>query len=72
MLALQSAQDKSTDGNVTSASAVCTPNILPCRVHHDGPVEISKRYWNPVKDDNGKTEKSNSPAHSLLSNFDVN
>lgn len=56
MLALQSAQDKSADGNATSASAVCTPNILPCRIHHDGPVEVSERYWNPVKDDNGKTE----------------
>ena len=25
-------------------------NILPCRIHHDGPVEVSKRYWNPVRD----------------------
>ncbi|OJD27887.1 hypothetical protein ACJ73_00704 [Blastomyces percursus] len=29
-----------------------TPNILPCRIHHDGPVEISSRYWNPVVDEN--------------------
>ena len=25
----------------------CTPNILPCRIHHDGPVEASPRYWAP-------------------------
>lgn len=23
------------------------PNILPCRIHHDGPVDISERYWSP-------------------------
>ncbi|KAL1965015.1 hypothetical protein VTN77DRAFT_6215 [Rasamsonia byssochlamydoides] len=57
MLALRSAQDKSADDNKSSmSSAFCTPNILPCRVHHDGPVEVSKRYWNPVKDDNGNAQ----------------
>ena len=34
----------------------CTPNILPCRIHHDGPVNASKRHWNPeVEDDNTRT-----------------
>ncbi|TVY32132.1 Uncharacterized protein LSUB1_G007319 [Lachnellula subtilissima] len=23
----------------------CSPNILPCRVNHNGPVNASKRYW---------------------------
>ncbi|TVY25482.1 Uncharacterized protein LHYA1_G005726 [Lachnellula hyalina] len=23
----------------------CTPNVLPCRVNHNGPVNASKRYW---------------------------
>jgi len=27
----------------------CTPNILPCRINHNGPVDASKRYWNPTK-----------------------
>ncbi|KAL1977418.1 hypothetical protein VTN31DRAFT_277 [Thermomyces dupontii] len=31
-----------------------TPNILPCRIHHDGPVDLSTRYWQPTKDDNGE------------------
>lgn len=26
----------------------CTPNILPCRINHNGPVHASKRYWNPI------------------------
>ena len=25
----------------------CTPNILPCRIHRDGPVNASPRYWAP-------------------------
>jgi len=27
----------------------CTPNVLPCRINHNGPVDASKRYWNPHK-----------------------
>lgn len=26
----------------------CTPNVLPCRVNHNGAVNASKRYWNPT------------------------
>ncbi|KAN0096169.1 ribonuclease H1 small subunit [Hyaloscypha variabilis] len=33
----------------------CTPNILPCRINHNGPVDASKRYWNPSKTTDGKT-----------------
>lgn len=25
----------------------CTPNLVPCRVHHDGPADASGRYWDP-------------------------
>ncbi|KAK0311405.1 hypothetical protein LTR01_003401 [Friedmanniomyces endolithicus] len=24
-----------------------TPNILPCTIHHNGPLKITKRYWDP-------------------------
>lgn len=34
---------KSKDG----AQKQCTPNILPCRIHHDGPVDAAPRYWAP-------------------------
>ena len=30
-----------------------TPNIIPCRVHHDGPVDSLDRYWMPVNDEKG-------------------
>ncbi|KLJ12032.1 hypothetical protein EMPG_12867 [Blastomyces silverae] len=38
-----------TDSHQENSSI--TPNILPCRIHHDGPVEISTRYWNPIVDE---------------------
>lgn len=31
----------------------CTPHLLPCRIHHDGPANTSKRYWCPAP---GETE----------------
>ncbi|KAM0499796.1 hypothetical protein ACHAP8_005404 [Fusarium lateritium] len=26
-------------------------NILPCRIHHDGPIEPTSTYWNPAATD---------------------
>ncbi|KAK0253798.1 hypothetical protein LTS09_011102 [Friedmanniomyces endolithicus] len=37
MLSLQTAR----------APHTLTPNILPCTIHHNGPLKITKRYWNP-------------------------
>uniref|UniRef100_A0A093V572 Ribonuclease H2 subunit C n=1 Tax=Talaromyces marneffei PM1 TaxID=1077442 RepID=A0A093V572_TALMA len=47
MLALRSAP-KSSNSNET-LTGNCTPNILPCRIHYDGPIETSKRHWHAVK-----------------------
>lgn len=30
-----------------------TPNVLPCRVHHDGPVDSLERFWAPASDSKG-------------------
>jgi ribonuclease H2 subunit C len=38
MLAIQSPQERVEK---------CTPNLLPCRVDHNGAVSASTRYWNP-------------------------
>ncbi|KAH7354955.1 ribonuclease H2, subunit C [Rhexocercosporidium sp. MPI-PUGE-AT-0058] len=32
----------------------CTPNVLPCRINHNGAVNTSKRYWNPSAQPDGK------------------
>lgn len=42
----------------------CTPNVLPCRINHNGPVDASKRYWNPIQTP-GKY------IHSQLNNFQL-
>ncbi|KAI9798034.1 MAG: hypothetical protein M1835_005037 [Candelina submexicana] len=36
------------------ASITCIPNVLPCRIDHNGPVNASERYWAPTKDCNGR------------------
>ncbi|KAL6719137.1 hypothetical protein ACLMJK_003374 [Lecanora helva] len=36
-------------GSSKQDSSQCTPNLLPCRIHHDGPVDASPRYWNPER-----------------------
>lgn len=45
----------------------CTVNILPCRVHHNGPAKVTKRYWDPVAE---KGTKSKLPLGSLLTCID--
>ena len=35
----------------TKQTGSCTPNIFPCRIHHDGPVNASERYWAPTTAD---------------------
>ncbi|KAI9045056.1 putative 3'-5' exonuclease [Aspergillus affinis] len=45
-------QSQPRSGSETEKTAnTCTPNILPCRIHHDGPVRSLKRYWEPVSDE---------------------
>ncbi|KAL2853429.1 ribonuclease H2 non-catalytic subunit-domain-containing protein [Aspergillus pseudoustus] len=51
MFAIQSQQ--STESN-PKESTTYTPNILPCRIHHDGPVGPLDRYWTPVADEKDK------------------
>lgn len=38
----------------------CTPNTLPCRIHYDGPVNASPRYWAP------ETAEGQCPIELLL------
>jgi hypothetical protein len=53
MLALQSSRKPAASD---SFADYCTPNVLPCKVHHDGPVELSQRYWKPVNDEKGENK----------------
>ncbi|KAF2121087.1 ribonuclease H2, subunit C [Lophiotrema nucula] len=45
MLAIQSS---------TKSSQKCTPNLLPARLNHNGPVNDTERYWKPERTENEK------------------
>jgi ribonuclease H2 subunit C len=51
MFAIQASQKQSSAANNEKSVEDCTPNILPCRIHHDGLVETLDRYWYPVSDE---------------------
>lgn len=34
----------------------CTPNLLPCHIHQDGPANASPRYWKPQSAADGTAE----------------
>ncbi|KAL4885314.1 ribonuclease H2 non-catalytic subunit-domain-containing protein [Aspergillus karnatakaensis] len=53
MFAIQSPQQTSNSKNQEPLNN-CTPNILPCRIHHEGPVKSLDRYWTPSTDEKDK------------------
>lgn len=46
-----------------------TPNIIPCRIHHDGPID-SDRYWTPTKDEKGTICAGGTTNHSCPSEME--
>lgn len=49
-------------------SAKVTPNLLPCRIHHDGSVGSTGSYWAPSTDSGNKTQThSCMPPYSKFS-----
>jgi ribonuclease H2 subunit C len=45
----------------------CSPNILPCRIDHDGPVNGMPRYWTPEKAE-GESGLIHDPHKKFLAN----
>ncbi|KAJ5195267.1 Ribonuclease H2 subunit C [Penicillium cinerascens] len=47
---------------VTQSEKDCTPrltpNILPCRIHHDGPIDSTDRFWTPETDARDNNQSS--------------
>ncbi|KAK1775715.1 ribonuclease H2, subunit C [Copromyces sp. CBS 386.78] len=41
--------------NTSTPLPKTTPNLLPCRIHHDGSVEPTDSFWNPREEDGLKT-----------------
>ena len=48
----------------TQKATTIIPNILPCRISHNGPVDASKRYWDPMVDGADSTRSSSDPTTS--------
>ncbi|KAK3319229.1 ribonuclease H2 non-catalytic subunit-domain-containing protein [Apodospora peruviana] len=47
--------EKSSDDKPATTTTT-TPHMLPCRIHHDGPVEPVQSFWDPrVEEDGTKT-----------------
>ncbi|KAI1971406.1 hypothetical protein LOZ53_005327 [Ophidiomyces ophidiicola] len=44
MLALRASE------NPKRPAPVFKPNILPCKIHHNGPIDVSTRHWDPTAD----------------------
>ncbi|KAJ5476178.1 Ribonuclease H2subunit C [Penicillium sp. IBT 31633x] len=57
MYTIQPCSKANSQSAKSDSAPKCTPNIIPCRIHHDGPVDSLERYWTPVTDakDNTKT-----------------
>lgn len=49
-------QPASSQSEKKVSTLQCTPNIIPCRIHHDGPIDSLDRYWT-VKDEKGMQDK---------------
>ncbi|BDD55754.1 hypothetical protein MPDQ_007334 [Monascus purpureus] len=56
MFAIRSPSTQPSSSDKEAAMNCFIPNILPCRIHHDGLVESVDRYWAPVHEkDNTQT-----------------
>ncbi|KAJ5701780.1 hypothetical protein N7488_009328 [Penicillium malachiteum] len=42
-----------------------TPNILPCQIHHDGPIESTDRFWTPASDAQDSTQTAHFRGRKL-------
>ncbi|PLB39721.1 ribonuclease H2 subunit C [Aspergillus candidus] len=58
MFAIQPSKTQSSESEVDSATQSCTPNVLPCRIHHNGSVKSIGRYWSPVADEKDQTSQT--------------
>ncbi|RAL12154.1 ribonuclease H2 subunit C [Aspergillus homomorphus CBS 101889] len=53
MFAIQTTPTSSATENQSSMDCF-TPNILPCKVHYDGPFKKLDRFWTPRPDEQDK------------------
>ncbi|KZL71602.1 ribonuclease H1/H2 small subunit [Colletotrichum tofieldiae] len=49
-----SKQILSIQSNDSNKNNKAVANLLPCRIHHDGPVGDATSFWNPIQSEDGK------------------
>ena len=47
----------------------CTPNLLPCRIHHSGPLKVHPRHWQPMASSCDSDDNNAVPGDTLTSYF---
>ncbi|CAI7666873.1 unnamed protein product [Penicillium discolor] len=57
-------QPASSQSEKKDSTLQCTPNIIPCRIHHDGPIDSLDRYWT-VKDEKDNTQTAHFRGRKL-------
>ncbi|KAJ5415463.1 hypothetical protein N7465_004158 [Penicillium sp. CMV-2018d] len=57
-------QPASSQSEKNDSTPQCTPNIIPCRIHHDGPIDSLDRYWK-VKDEKDNTQTAHFRGRKL-------
>ncbi|OQD64995.1 hypothetical protein PENPOL_c006G10803 [Penicillium polonicum] len=57
-------QPASPQSEKNDSTPQCTPNIIPCRIHHDGPIDSLDRYWT-VKDEKDNTQTAHFRGRKL-------
>ncbi|KAJ5929254.1 Ribonuclease H2 subunit C [Penicillium verhagenii] len=65
MYAFQAGSQPSTQQKDESSAPQVTPNILPCQVHHDGPIASYNRFWTPVADAKDNTQSAHFRGRKL-------
>jgi hypothetical protein len=48
----------------TADSKKCTPNLLPARINHNGPINNTQRYWAPTTDEKGTQHSQHTRSSS--------
>ncbi|EFQ30627.1 ribonuclease H1/H2 small subunit [Colletotrichum graminicola] len=41
--------------NESDEKSKAVANLLPCRIHHNGPIGDANTFWNPVRSEDGNT-----------------
>jgi len=61
-------QKPSSSFSTTTITYKYSPNILPCRINHTGPLTIPKRHWDPRKSSTTRTQQAQAKAQTQVNN----